>query len=242
MNFFKHSLLASFIACMGFASLAVAHTKPDTQLALGEGINSTLIAKTLKSHPAHLAATSNVYAQEATALIQQLEYTPSLERRQANLSQLAEQRQVKHLEGAAQLEELLSSTEVIEAVQQTIEPFGLKVNNIADAYTLWWITAWQASEGKLLHVDKPTAQAVKQQAMVIWLANPKLTQATEASKQEIAEALLIQALLTQAAMSRAGADPISQSAVKEAVRQGAAASGLALEQMELTSEGFVVRP
>ncbi|HPY40538.1 MAG TPA: hypothetical protein PLM98_08475 [Thiolinea sp.] len=240
MKFFKRSLVASFIACICLSSTVVANTKSDTHLALAEVVDSNVVTKSLK-----LASASqdnrNQYAQDAAALLHQLEYKPSLERRQTNLSQLAEQRQVKDLEGAEQLEELLSSTQVIDAVQQTIEPFGLSTNNIADAYTLWWITAWQASEGETTKVDKQTAQAVKQQAVMIWLANPKLAQATDASKQEIAEALLIQALLTQAAMSRAGDQPATKQAVKEAVRQGAASSGLALEKMQLTAEGFVLK-
>ena len=91
-------------------------------------------------------------------------------------------------------------------------------------------------------VDKEIAQAVKQQAMMIWLANPKLAEASDENKQEIAEALLIQALLTQAAMSRAGDDKSAKQAVKDAVRQGAASSGLALEQMQLTEQGFVLKP
>lgn len=240
MKLCKRSLLASFIAYMGFASLALAHSPIDNHLALNEGLNSTVIGLALK--PEQVARSNHLYTQQAIALIEQLEYTPSLERRQTNLSQLAEQRQVQQLHGAEQLEALLSSTQVIDAVQQTIEPYGLTINNIADAYTLWWITAWQASEGELTPVDKQTAQAVKQQAVKIWLSNPKLAQASDANKQEITEALLVQALLTQAAINRSGEDAAAKQAVKQAVRQGAASSGLALEQMQLTSDGFVIKP
>lgn len=237
MNLFKRSLLVGCIASICLFSTALANT-------LHQGISSKQITNALKT--AHVATTTlagtNLYAQEAAVLMAQLEYTPSLERRQTNLSEFAEQRQVKHLEGVEEVEALLNSTQVIDAVQQTIEPFGLKINNIADVYTLWWITAWQASEGALMRVDKQTAQAVKQQAVKIWLANPQLKQASDANKQELAEALLIQALLTQAAMNRAGNDQSNQQAVQTAVREGAAASGLALEQMQLTVQGFVIKP
>lgn len=243
MKFLKRSLWASLIASICFSSTVLATSSLELTLALNEPAASDLIAKTLKAtQTAAINTNSNLFVQEATALMAQLEYTPSLERRQTNLSELAEQRQVKNLEGAKDLEELLSSTQIIDAVQQTIEPFGLKINNIADAYTLWWITAWQASEGSTSYVDKQTAQAVKQQAVKIWLANPKLAQATDTNKQALAEALLIQALLTQAAMNRAGQDQTSQQAVQAAVREGAAASGLALEQMQLTEQGFVLKP
>lgn len=242
MKLLKRSLWASLIAAIYFSSTAVANQSSETNLALNEPSADIVITKSLKSiQLAALKTEENLFIQEAATLLEQLEYTPSLERRQINLSELAEQRKVKDLEGAKELEELLSSNQIIETVQETIEPFGLKITNIADAYTLWWITAWQASEGSSMHVNKQTAQAVKQQAVKIWLANPKLAQATDTDKQAIAEALLIQALLTQAAIKRAGQDQASQAAVKVAVRQGASASGLALEQMQLTEQGFVVK-
>ncbi|MFZ1344255.1 hypothetical protein [Thiothrix eikelboomii] len=243
MKFFRRSLLASFLAGIYFNSIALANTPLDSPLSLDELLNPKVIAQTLNSGQTQLAlADTQIYAKKAAALVEQLEYQPSLARRQVNLSDLAAQRQVQHLNGADELEALLSSAQVIEAIEQTIQPYGLGINNLADVYTLWWITAWQASEGELSKIDKQTAQAVKQQAMLIWLANPKLAQATDTHKQAIAEALLIQALLTQAAINRAGDDQQAKQVVKEAVRQGAAASGLVLEQMQLTAQGFVIRP
>lgn len=242
MKFLKRSLWASGIAAICFSSTVLATSSAELNLAFHEPADRTVIANTLKAtQELAMNSSSPLFVQDAAKLLAQLEYTPSLERRQTNLSELAEQRQVSHLKGAKELEALLNSSQVIDAVQQTIEPFGLKINNIADAYTLWWITAWQASEGSRVHVNKQTAQAVKQQAIKIWLANPKLAKATDTHKQALAETLLIQALLTQAAMSRAGQDQASQAAVQAAVRQGAAASGLVLEQMQLTKQGFVLK-
>lgn len=243
MNFFKHGCLVGWVISLGFTSIAVASTTVDSRLSLREGLNSSVLETALNSSPPSITLASLSPIVDSTAILaRQLEYIPSLERRQTNLSQLAEQRQVTHLEGADELDALLSSTKVIDAIEQTIEPYGLAINNIADAYTLWWITAWQASEGELTVVDKQTAQAVKQQAAMIWLANPKLAEAGDESKQEIAESLLIQALLTQAAISRAGDDQAAKQAVKKAVREGATSSGLALEHMQLTAQGFVIKP
>lgn len=243
MKFLERSVWVSGIAVICFSSTALANNSAEPTLALDELTDRAVIFNTLKAtqQPA-MNSSSPLFVQEAAKLLVQLEYTPSLERRQTNLSELAEQRQASHLKGAKELEALLSSSQIIDVVQQTIEPFGLKINNLADVYTLWWLTAWQASEGRTVYVSKQTAQAVKQQAVKIWLANPQLAQATDTHKQALAEALLIQALLTQAAMSRAGQDQGSQAAVRTAVRQGAAASGLALERMQLTEQGFVLKP
>lgn len=244
MNLLKRWFLVVCAISVCFTSFAVASTTVYNRLSLKDGLTSAVLEKALKTSnsPSVIVASISPIVDSTAILARHLEYTPSLERRQTNLNQLAEQRQVKHLKGADELEALLSSTQVIDAVEQTIQPYGLVINNIADAYTLWWITAWQASEGESVVIDKEIAQAVKQQAMMIWLANPQLAEASDENKQEIAEALLIQALLTQAAMSRAGDDKSAKQAVKDAVRQGAASSGLALEQMQLTEQGFVLKP
>lgn len=234
MKTVKQCLLA---AC-GFWFCSIVMASTSHTLSVQE--TTTAIAEALKTRQTP-SVLSSLQQSEKSLAAQRLEYKTSLELRQINLQQFALKRQVAHLEGAKELEQLLGSVKVIDAIQQTIEPYGLSINNLADAYALWWITAWQASEGKLAKVDKETAQAVKKQSTLIWLANSKLPEATDAHKQELAEALLIQALLIQSAIDRAGDDKASQQAVVQAVREGAASSGLALDSMQLTNNGFVKR-
>jgi hypothetical protein len=236
MKTVKQCLLA---AC-GFWLCSIALASTGHTLSMQETSTAIAVNQALKVNQTYTSINSATHA-DSELVSQRLEYKTSLALRQTNLQEFAAKRQVAHLEGAKDLEQMLSSDKVIDAIQQTIEPYGLSINNLADAYALWWITAWQASEGNLAKVDKETAQAVKKQATIIWLANPKLVDATDANKQEIAEALLIQALLIQAAIDRAGSDKDSQEAVIQAVREGAASSGLALETMQLTNNGFVKR-
>ena len=241
MKFSKLGLTIVWLSLVASPAL-LAKTASSTALSLGDPLDSTVVATTLNqsAHALQISSIESLLPQQIFP--HALAYTPSLELRKANLNRFALQRQQQNLTGPKDLEALLNSTEVIEAIQKTIEPYGLTINNIADVYTLWWITAWQASEGSLTKVDKVTAQAVKQQAAKIWLANPKLMEATDANKQEIAEALLVQSLLIQTAINLAGDNELSQKAVMESVRKGAAASGLALQNMQLTSEGFIARP
>jgi hypothetical protein len=116
---------------------------------------------------------------------------------------------------------------------------GLRVDNVADAYAVYWISAWEAAHG-IGNSDTPRtqAQAVKAQAAQALLIAPEFAWSTPAQKQEFAEALLIQSLLISASMQSVVDDPTQIDAVGKAVRRGASAMGLDLDAMKLGPNGF----
>lgn len=65
--------------------------------------------------------------------------------------------------------------------------------------------------------------------------------ATDAQKQEFSEAYLVQAALIGGYVEAAESDIKQFKEVKAAIRQGAKASGLALDMMVLTDDGFSPR-
>jgi hypothetical protein len=76
----------------------------------------------------------------------------------------------------------------------------LRADNVADAYTVWWVAAWLAANER---TDTPTRaqfQGAKAQASKALMATPLFAKATEASKQEMAEIFLIQAAMIDASV------------------------------------------
>jgi hypothetical protein len=61
----------------------------------------------------------------------------------------------------------------------------------------------------------------------------------DAQKQEMAEELLMQSALADAAAANYANDPTTMAKLSVAVRQGATKSGLDLDAMTLTEDGFV---
>nr|WP_010542925.1 DUF6683 family protein [Sphingomonas elodea] len=118
-------------------------------------------------------------------------------------------------------------------------PQGLRIDNVADAYALWWITAWQASRGNNDTPDRTVLSAVRAQAESAVTAAGELTRATDAQKQELAEALWVQTALIDGAVEQAKHDPVRLREVGAAVRKGAKSMGLDLGMIELTREGFI---
>jgi hypothetical protein len=136
------------------------------------------------------------------------------------------------------MEQFFSSTDVIGQIGDAMQSIGLKRNNAADAYALYWVSAWKATRGDNSTADGGTYKAVSVQAARGLSSSPEFTNASDAQKQEMAEALMVQAAMIDAHMESAAGNPQQLQAVAKAVAKGAQASGLDLNKMELTEQGF----
>lgn len=166
-------------------------------------------------------------------------YTPSLMRRRANLARFAEQSRAVDPQGAAAMKKLFAGTDVIAAMDRALRPVGLRVDDVADAYAVWWVSVWSATHGDTGTPSRTVAQAVRAQSLRAISATPEFTRADDAAKQEYAEAMLVQAAMIDAMMEQFGADSAMASNLAASVRQGAQSSGLDLDAMTLTEQGFV---
>jgi hypothetical protein len=179
------------------------------------------------------------HARIAPAPTVRLTYKPSMERRRANFAQFVEKSRKKDPKGAAMLQKELASSDVIAKMGRELSAYGLRTDNVGDAYAAWWLNAWLASRQR---TDTPPARqiaAVRAQAARAMAAVPQMATASDAVKQEMAEANLVQAALIGAYMEHAKGNPAFFRQVAAAVRKGARASGLNLDAMELTDDGFV---
>ena len=170
--------------------------------------------------------------------IESLRYLPNITSRQRNLAAFVSKTRKQDPTGAAQMEQLFASTDVIATIGQALAPVGLRVDNVADAYTVYWMSAWQASAGSTVTPSRAQVTKVKQQVTQALLATPEITGASNAQKQEFAEALLVQTALIDASMEQAAGDANQKRAIASAVRKGASAMGLDLDAMTLTEDGF----
>lgn len=168
-----------------------------------------------------------------------LTYAPSIEQRRRNLAQLVAKSRKHDPQGAAALERLFASQDVIGQINRQMITYGFRANDLGDAYAAWWLNAWLASRGR---TDDPTRRqiaAVRAQAARAIASLPHVVNASDAVKQEVAEAYLVQTALIGANTEQAKGDPARLKRVGAAVRQGAQASGLDLGSMELTDNGFI---
>lgn len=182
-----------------------------------------------------LAAARGMATTDASAL----RYAPSKARRSANLTAFVNKTRATDPKGAADLQKLFAGGDFIEKIGALVAPQGLHIDNVADAYALWWITAWQAAHGSNDTPSRAVLSAVRQQAANAVVATGEIARASDAQKQELAEALWVQSALIDGAVEQAKRDPSRLRAVGDAVRKGAKGMGLNLDAIDLTSQGFV---
>ncbi|QJU57848.1 hypothetical protein HL653_08640 [Sphingomonas sp. AP4-R1] len=168
-----------------------------------------------------------------------LRYAPSRARRSANLAAFVAKSRQRDQDAARSLEQLFAQGDIIERMGTVLASYGMSIDNVADAYAVWWIDAWQASHRRNEDTDKRTFAAVRAQAARALSATRELAMADDAAKQRFAEALLLQALLLEGAMDQAKANPAMSGPVADAATRGARGMGLDIATMTLTPDGFI---
>jgi hypothetical protein len=169
-----------------------------------------------------------------------LGYTPSLERRRTNLARFVTKLRAGDPKGAAELEQEIASTDIIEAIGAGLVRYGLRVDDVADAYAVWWVAAWQGRAGDTSDPSREQLSAVRAQAARAVSTTPTYASANEATRQELAESLLIQAALIGNATEQIKTNPASKPQLRHAMDQAGRSMGLDFASMRLTATGFRV--
>jgi len=228
-----------FAALLGFGSAAQAFVPPTITIAppfaMGN-LQRELLDRRMEERNPPQQAEQLVPVDPAAAFT----FTSSPTRTQANLRNFVAR--TPDPAARASLEQLFSSQPaIIEDVSSALRPFGIDPYNAADAFAVWWINAWSASQKVNREPDRATVEAVKQQVYAAFSATSGFADTSEARRQEFAEALILQAFLLSAAFEQNKDNPEMLDLLAQTARQGARASGLDLSQMTLTQSGFVPR-
>lgn len=168
-------------------------------------------------------------------------FTPNRSRTQANLRNFVAR--TPHPAARAELEQMVAAQPgLMDEIAASTRAYGFDPHNVADAYALWWINAWDASEKRDSKPDAATVAAVKQQVYAAFAAMPDFAATSDAKRQEFAEALLLQAALLGSAFEQNKNNPEILEMLAIAARKGAKASyGIDLQTMTLTRNGFDLR-
>ena len=168
-----------------------------------------------------------------------LRYAPSTARRRSNLNGMIANMRRADPAGAAELQRIFATEDFIELAGRGLAPYGLRTDNVADAYAAWWVNAWLAWAGDASDTRPAQARAVSDQAGRALLATPAFVNATDAEKQALAESLIVQAALIGGATERLKTDPSQKAQLRAAMTQAGRSMGLDFSAMRLTPTGFV---
>lgn len=161
-------------------------------------------------------------------------------RTQQNLRNFVER--TPNASARAELERMIAAQpSIISDIGDGIAVYGFDARDVSDAYAMWWIMAWLASEVRLQEPDRKMAQSVARQVRTAFAATPEFANTTDAQRQEYAEALLLQAMILAELIKASGENPEVAAQLPSIARKGAKASGIDLSLMTLTEDGFVPR-
>jgi hypothetical protein len=200
-------------------------------MQLNNQVNNTLLPP---SAPSGDDTTSSNRSQRLVSTT----YTPSSARTRTNLANFVAKTRRTDPVQADKMQELFASSDVIGELGNVLAQFGLDKNNVAHAYAAYWVSSWQAANGDTTTPSKKMLGAVAAQATSRLAQNTGFAAATDAEKQEFAEVLLVLTALTDTHMQLAVGNPAQLRAVAIAAKRGAAATGIELDTMTLTEEGF----
>ena len=167
-------------------------------------------------------------------------FSSSKARTRSNLAKFVEKARATDPTGAAKMQTLFASTDIIGLIDQKMQStYGMRANNVADAYAVWWVSAWMGAKGRSDDATPGQMAMVKRRVANVLSTTPEFASATDAGKQELAEALLVQAALIGDTIDTYKSDPAMLAMAKAAIAKGAKGMGLDLSTMTLTDEGFV---
>ncbi len=178
-------------------------------------------------------------AAPSAASLKALNYKPSLQVRKANIATFINGLKEISPEVAGQFETVFAQVDIIDEIGKAVAPFGLKTDNMADAYTIYFLNAWMAANGRTDQNTPEQVAGVQQMAANALSSSPELLKLEDAKKQQFSEGLMIQGFLFDAMLQGTASDPVALAKVKADTKAGAKEMGIDVDLFELTPAGLV---
>jgi hypothetical protein len=248
------SFQAFLFSCMAaaFPSLASAQwtmsLPPPTQTSayfandnIGREVSEKIVRKERYSKGTN--SDTETYERPKAIAPETFTFSPSMERRRATFSAMSEEFDKANPGRGKDLLAFLMGdglSDLIQQVQAPLSQYGLSTSNLADAYTAYWITAWEAAHG-VTNSNSEQAQinAVKKQVQEALATIPQIANAKDADQQAYAEVLLAQMVMIKGNADAAKSDASKQQKFAADVRATAKVLGVELDRLTLTADGFV---
>ncbi|MYM00084.1 hypothetical protein GR702_20200 [Novosphingobium sp. FGD1] len=200
--------------------------------AAADAARRTLDARALAPH---LLSATPVGAKSLASLT----YRPSAAVRRQNFAHFVRASREVDPTGAASLERFLGTNDVMGLADQWMKPYGMATNNVADAVSVYLTSAWLATRGSAEDPEPALMRGVRDQIAAAVGATPAIAEASDAQKQELAEAMIVQAILVSQYVEAAQGDPALMRQVQDAAATGAKASfDIDLRTLDLSPRGL----
>jgi hypothetical protein len=171
-----------------------------------------------------------------------LNYKTSLSRRNATVKKFIDRIRKIDPAAAGSFQKQFEEIDIFSELKKALMAKGLDANNLADAYAVYWVSSWEASNGSVRDSSSEQVQAVRGQVLGMMRNLPQVSEMNEASRQEAAEEMLLTSVVIGASLDSVKDDPVKLKAYAAEMMRQSKTNGLDFTALTLTEKGFELKP
>ncbi|RYG62681.1 hypothetical protein EON80_22650, partial [bacterium] len=141
--------------------------------------------------------------------------------RQRNLQQFVAQLRRISPEDGARFQQVITKSDPIATIAPGLKRFSLRTDDVADTATTYLISSWYGVRGSTQDPPQNYVNGVRAQMRSAMLAVPSFAASSDATKQHMAESLLLQVMVNEALITAARNKPSQMAQAKQSIKQGA---------------------
>jgi hypothetical protein len=126
----------------------------------------------------------------AVLLYPQLDFRTSTAVRNSVVKSLIDQTRRGDAEAGRQMEAMFKTGGFVQSIESALRSYGMKPNNLADAYSVWMVNMYSAARGDETPTSPATMRAVRDQVARSFASMPEFISAPDAEKQALSDELL----------------------------------------------------
>jgi hypothetical protein len=142
-------------------------------------------------------------------------------------------------EVGAEMEASFKKTDVIAEITKGLAGYGLKADNMADAYAFYLMTAWMGAQGRTDDFTLAQVSGVQNMVRTTIASNKEILALEDSKKQFFAESLLLQGLINDEMAKAVANDPALKAKVIGDIKTAAKELNINLDAYSLTPTGLV---
>ena len=166
-------------------------------------------------------------------------YRPNLAVRRRTVANWMAKTRAANPQVAANLQRDLRGRDPIAALSANIGRYGLRTDDLADVMAVYLVSSWQGIRGEMNDPPLAPVRAARAQMHRVLLSNRRFSSASNATKQQLADALLLQMVVDDQSLRVAKGNPALIARTKNTIRQNTlSVFKIDLSKMKLTNQGF----
>ncbi len=166
-------------------------------------------------------------------------YRPNLAVRRRTVATWMAKTRAANPQIAANLQRDLRGRDPIVAISSNIGRYGLRTDDLADVVAVYLVSSWQGMRGELNDPPLAPVRAARAQMHRVLLSNRRFTSASNATKQQLADALLLQMVVDTESVRLAKGNPAQMARAQSSIRQNVIrVLKIDLSKMKLTNQGL----